>query len=92
MMTIGLILLAVLNVVWWLLIAHIIVGWLVNFQVLNLNQPLVSQIFLGLNRLLEPIYAPIRRVLPRTGGMDFSPIVVFLGIVVLRIFIERNLL
>lgn len=92
MTTLGLILLAILNVAWWILIAHIVIGWLVNFQVLNLRQPIVAQIYFGLNRLLEPIYEPIRRVLPTAGGMDFSPIVVFLGIVVLRIIITQNML
>lgn len=92
MTTIALILLAILNVAWWILIIHIIIGWLVNFQVLNLRQPIVAQIYFGLNRLLEPIYAPIRRILPPTGGLDFSPIVVFLGIVILRIFITQNML
>ncbi|MDR6263431.1 MULTISPECIES: YggT family protein [Rhodobacterales] len=92
MTTLGLILLAILNVAWWILIAHIVIGWLVNFQVLNLRQPIVAQIYFGLNRLLEPVYEPIRRFLPTAGGMDFSPIVVFLGIVVLRIIITQNML
>jgi YggT family protein len=92
MTTIGLILLTLLDVAWWILIAHIVVGWLVSFQVLNLRQPIVAQVYYGLNRLLEPVYAPIRRFLPAMGGMDFSPIVVFLGIVVLRIIIVQNLL
>ncbi len=92
MTTLGLILLTLLDVAWWILIAHIVIGWLVNFQVLNLRQPIVAQIYYGLNRLLEPIYAPIRRVIPATGGLDFSPIIVFLGIVILRIIIVQNML
>lgn len=80
----GVALLALLNVAWWILIAHIIIGWLVNFQVLNLQQPIVAQIYFGLNRLLEPIYAPIRRFLPNTGAIDFSPLVVFFAIIFLQ--------
>lgn len=91
MTTLGLILLAILNVAWWILIAHIVIGWLVNFQVLNMRQPIVAQIYFGLNRILEPVYEPIRRFLPPTGGLDFSPIIVFLGIVVLRIVITQNM-
>ncbi|MEM6617883.1 MAG: YggT family protein [Pseudomonadota bacterium] len=91
MTTLGLILLALLNVAWWIIIIHIIIGWLVQFQVLNMRQPLVSQIYFGLNQLLEPIYGPIRRFLPAAGGLDFAPLVVFLGIVVLRIFITQNM-
>ena len=50
----------ILDVIWFIMIVHIIMSWLINFQVLNLRQPLVAQIWDGLNRLLEPIYAPIR--------------------------------
>ena len=57
------ILMLLLDVVWFCIIAHVIMSWLINFQVLNLRQPLVSQIWYGLNRLLEPIYRPIRNIL-----------------------------
>ena len=92
MTTLALILLTLLDIAWWVLIIHIVIGWLVNFQVLNLRQPLVSQVYFGLNRLLEPVYAPIRRMLPPTGGLDFSPIIVFIGIIILRIIIVQNML
>jgi YggT family protein len=75
---------AVLGVVWFVVIAHIIVSWLVNFQVLNLRQPLVSQIWYGLNRLVEPMYRPIRRFLPDLGGIDLAPLVVLLILFFLR--------
>ena len=80
----GVALLALLNVAWWIIVAHIVIGWLVNFQVLNLQQPVVAQIYFGLNRLLEPLYAPIRRFLPNTGGLVFSPLVVFIAIIFLQ--------
>ena len=48
----------ILGIVYTVMIVHIIMSWLINFQVLNLQQPLVSQIWQGINRLLEPIYAP----------------------------------
>ena len=80
----------ILGIVYFVMIAHIIMSWLINFQVLNLRQPIVAQIYFGLNRLLEPLYAPIRRYLPSAGGLDFSPIIVFLGIIILRIIIIQN--
>ena len=91
MLSLGIILLAILNVAKWILIAHIVMGWLINFQVLNMRQPIVAQLYFGLNNLLEPIYRPIRRFLPTAGGMDFSPIVVFLGIFALQVIIQNNL-
>ena len=92
MQSLGEILYAILNVAKWVLIIHIAMGWLINFQVLNMRQPVVAQIYYGLNNLLEPIYRPIRRYLPSAGGMDFSPIVVFLGIFALQTIIINNLI
>lgn len=92
MLSLGIILLAILNVAKWILIAHIVMGWLINFQVLNMRQPIVAQLYFGLNNLLEPIYRPIRRFLPSAGGMDFSPIVVFLGIFALQVIVQNNLI
>ena len=79
-----------LDVAWWILIVHVIMSWLISFQVLNLRQPLVAQVWYGLNRLLEPVYRPIRRVLPPAGGLDLAPLVAFLGIYALRIILARN--
>lgn len=84
------ILLLVLDVVWFIVIAHIIMSWLINFNVLNSNQPLVWQIWTGLNRLLEPIYAPIRRLLPDMGGLDLSPLILIVAIYALRIVLMNN--
>ncbi|AUM75405.1 YggT family protein [Paracoccus jeotgali] len=79
-----------LDILWFVMIAHIIMSWLINFQVLNLRQPLVAQLWDGLNRLLEPLYAPIRRLLPYAGGLDLAPLVVFIGIVVIRMAMQNN--
>ncbi|OSP55377.1 YggT family protein [Pseudoruegeria sp. SK021] len=84
------ILLLILDVVWFILIAHIIMSWLINFQVLNLQQDLVRQIWFGLNRLLEPLYGPLRRILPPMGGLDLAPLVVLIGIYAIRIVLQNN--
>ncbi len=84
------IMLLILNVIWFIMIAHIIMSWLINFQVLNLRQPLVAQIWDGLNRLLEPLYAPIRRVLPPMGGLDLAPLVALIAVYAIRIIIINN--
>ena len=84
------ILLLILDIVWFVLIVHIIMSWLINFEVLNLRQPFVYQIWSGLNRVVEPLYAPIRRFLPQTGGLDFAPLVVLVGVYALRIVLINN--
>ena len=82
----------ILNVAFFILLIHIIMSWLINFQVLNLHQPVVAQIWFGLNRLLEPIYQPIRRMLPDTRPLDLAPLVLFIIIISLRDFILPELL
>ena len=77
-------LMLILNVVWFIMIAHIIMSWLLNFQVLNIRQPMVAQIWYGLTRLLEPIYTPIRRILPQTPGLDLAPLVAFVALIILQ--------
>ena len=84
------IMLLILDVIWFIMIAHIVMSWLINFQVLNLGQPLVMQIWDGLNRLLEPLYSPIRRILPPMGGLDLAPLVALIGIYAIRIIIINN--
>ena len=81
-----------LDVAFVIMIAHIILSWLINFQVLNLRQPLVAGIWDGLNRLLEPIYAPVRRMLPITGMLAQAPLVVFLGIIITTDIILENMI
>lgn len=80
----------ILNVVLFVMIAHIILSWLISFQVLNLRQPQVAQIFYGLQRLLEPLYGPIRKRLPPTGGLDLAPLIVFIAIYILQRMLANN--
>jgi YggT family protein len=84
------ILMLLLNIVWFVIIAHVIMSWLINFQVLNLRQPLVAQIWDGLNRLLEPIYSRVRSFLPQMGGLDLAPLVVLISVAILRILLINN--
>jgi len=85
------IILLILDIVWFIIIVQIIMSWLISFNVLNVYQPIVGQIWQGLNRLLEPIYAPVRRILPNTGGLDLAPLVVLVAIYALRIIIANNM-
>lgn len=84
------ILLMLITVVWWIIIIQAIMSWLISFNVLNVRQPLVYQIWSSLNRLTEPVYRPIRNFLPNMGGLDLSPLVVLIGLSILRIIIVNN--
>ena len=84
------ILLLVLGVVKFFIFAHFIMSWLLAFNVLNARQQFVQQVWMGLSRLLEPLYGPIRRVLPSMGGLDLAPLVVLLAIYALEIVLRNN--
>lgn len=82
--------LMLIDIIRWIILAHIIMSWLIQFQVLNLRQPLVAQLWGGLNSLLEPIYARVRAFLPRMSGIDLAPLIVLLAVFALRIVLVNN--
>lgn len=84
------ILMLLLGIARTLIFAHFIMSWLISFQVLNIRQPLVGQVWYTLQRILEPVYGPIRRILPNFGGIDFTPIVALIGIQILNIVLMNN--
>jgi YggT family protein len=73
-----------LNVLWWVIIIQVILSWLFVFNVLNTGSQGVLRFAAALAKITAPIYRPIRRLLPDFGGIDFSPIVVLLGIMVIQ--------
>jgi YggT family protein len=83
------ILMLILDIAVFIILAHVIMSWLINFQVLNIRQPLVAQIWYGLGRLLEPLYAPIRRILPPMG-LDLAPLIVLIAVYALQIILTNN--
>ena len=85
------ILMLILGIAKFFIFAHFIMSWLISFQVLNIRQPFVQQVWYGLNRVLEPLYAPIRRLLPAMAGLDLSPLVVLIGIYALEIVLRNNI-
>ena len=73
-----------LQVLLWIIIVQAVLSWLVAFNVINTHNDFVRTVWSGLYRLTEPLYRPIRRILPDLGGLDFSPMVVILLIVIAR--------
>lgn len=74
----------VLNLAFWIVLIHVIMSWLINFDVINLRQPFVYQLWTALNRVLDPFYRRIRQFLPNLGGLDLAPLVLILGIWFIR--------
>ena len=85
------ILLLIIGAARFIVIAHFIMSWLIRFDVLNVRQELVGQIWYTLERILDPIYSRVRRFMPDLGGIDLSPVVVLIGLEALRIILWNNM-
>ncbi len=77
----------IVNVVIMLIIIQFVIGLLFAFNVVGRNEFLTS-FYDGINRLLDPLLRPIRRFLPNTGAIDFSPIVLILLLNVILIVLS----
>jgi len=73
-----------LDIFKWMLIISIVLGWLIHFGVVNAYQPFVQGLGRFLYAVTEPALRPIRRFIPNMGGMDISPIILFLVILFLQ--------
>lgn len=78
------VLLYVLNAYIWLVIAAVVMSWLVAFNVINHRNQFVAMVGDFLYRITEPALRPIRNMLPNLGGLDLSPVVLILLIVLLE--------
>jgi YggT family protein len=73
-----------------ILIAAVIVQILVQTRAVPYS-PFMRSLHMGLAAVTEPVLAPIRRRLPTAGGVDFSPLVVFVLIWFIRDVILTNI-
>lgn len=73
-----------LHILMWIIIIQAIFSWLVAFNVINTYNDFVRQILYALDRITEPLYRPIRKIMPDFGALDLSPMVVLLLIYILR--------
>jgi YggT family protein len=76
-----------LDVLRWIIIIQAILSWLVAFNVINTQNDFMRSFLTALDRITEPLYRPIRRILPDFGGIDFSPLVALLIIIALQMLL-----
>ncbi len=76
-----------LDIVIWIIIAQVIISWLLAFNILNMSNQFVATIAKALYQLTEPVLRPIQRIVPVFGGLDMSPIILFLAIIFIRLVI-----
>lgn len=74
----------VLQLFIWLIIIQAILSWLVAFNVVNTHNRFVYSVLTGLDRILNPFLRPIRNLLPDMGGIDLSPLVLILVIMLIQ--------
>ena len=70
----------ILEIVWFLVIAQVIMSWLIAFNIINTYQPIVQTISSFLYRITEPLYRPLRNIIPVYNGTDLSPLVLLIAI------------
>ena len=73
-----------INIIVVLVLVQFVLSLLIAFNVVNMHNQFVAAIWSAVNALIEPILAPIRKLLPRTGAIDFSPLAL---IVILQIIL-----
>jgi len=81
-----------LNIYILIVIAAAIFSWLVAFHVVNTRNQAIAMIGEFLYRITEPALRPIRNVLPNLGGIDISPVILFLIIIFIQKVIELYIL
>lgn len=72
----------------YLLIAQAVLSWLVAFNVVNVRNNAVRTIWNFLYQMTEPVLRPIRRILPNLGGIDISPVILVLIILLIRAWLH----
>ena len=75
----------------WCLFIFVILGWLINFSVINTQNRFVYLVMDFLFKVTEPPLRPIRRFVPNFGGIDISPIVLVLLLIFIRDFVVVDL-
>ena len=74
----------ILTVLWWFIIAQAVMSWLIAFNVINTHNQFVGQLWTVLDRITEPLYRPFRRIMPDFGGLDLTPMVVLILLIILQ--------
>jgi len=78
-----------ISIIVMLVIVQFVMSLLITFNVVNMQNDFVAAIWKAVNALLEPLLRPIRKILPATGSIDFSPLVLIVGLEIIRIVLKN---
>ncbi len=74
-----------------LIIIQFVIGLLFAFNVVNPSNDFLMAFYNSINRLLDPLLRPIRNLMPSTGAIDFSPLVLIIALQILMIVLEAGI-
>ncbi len=77
------------NVFVTIVIVSFVMGLLISFNVISLSNQYVDAIYKSVNALIDPLTRPIRKFMPDTGMIDFSPMVLIIGLQILLIILSN---
>lgn len=72
-----------------LVIVQFVLSLLISFNVVSLHNDIVAAIWRAVNAILEPVLGPVRRIMPDTGAIDLSPMVLIIGLTILQIILKN---
>jgi YggT family protein len=85
----GQLLYMVLEIYTFIIIATVIVGWLIAFNVVSMQHPAARNLVSFLGRATDPVMRPVQRYIPSIGGIDITPIIVIFALMILQGFVLR---
>ncbi len=78
-----------ISIVVTLVIVQFVLSLLISFNVVNTHNAVVAALWQAVNSLLDPVLRPIRRLMPHTGALDLSPMVLIIGLTVIQIILKN---
>ena len=72
-----------------LVIVQFVLSLLISFNVVNMHNDFVAGVWRAINALLDPLLRPIRRIMPNTGSIDFSPLVLIVLLNIVQIVLNN---
>lgn len=73
-----------INLVVMMVIVQFVMSLLISFNVVNMHNDFVAALWKAVNAILDPILTPVRRIMPDTGPIDFSPMVLIVGLTIVQ--------
>ncbi|MBV1690470.1 YggT family protein [Novosphingobium sp. G106] len=78
-----------INIIVIVVIVQFVMSLLISFNVVNMHNDFVAAIWRAVNAILEPVLAPIRKIMPNTGAVDLSPMVLIIGLTIIQIILKN---